>query len=384
MDAKDYLRNKSFCPMPWTGLMYNFDGSIKNCIRSNGILGNIKDNKVHTILSSELNVETQTNMLASIPGKECFPCYDLEEGQNGYDFNVISDRIFYLRELKSVSLDTYNTIGNYDLHTIDVRWSNVCNFGCVYCSPEFSSKWASELGIDFITPNKNQKADFKEYIFENAHQLKHVYLAGGEPLLMKDNLELLNLLKDVNPDVNLRINTNLSDIDTKIFKLVCKFKNVHWTVSVETTKHEYEYIRYGGTWEAFLYNLNIIQNLDHKISFNMLHFLLNYNSIFQCVDFFKEIGYHNNSFIIGPLLGPAHLNILNLPNNMLDTVKTELIHRINDDPGFLLEESYKNMLRYLDTPFDKDLENSFNELAILDKRRGLNSKLIFKKLYQNT
>jgi len=382
MKPKDYLTNKKFCPMPWTGLMYNVDGKVKNCIRSANEIGNIQDTDIKDILTGELNTQTQDNMLCGKPGVNCSPCYDLEKQDKTVDMSIISDRVFYLKELRDVSLDTYDTTGTHDLHTIDVRWSNLCNMACVYCSSEYSSKWASELGRKIDTPTEQQQQNFKDYIFSNAKQLKHVYMAGGEPLLMKENIELLELLKQVNPDVNLRINTNLSKVDTNVFDLICGFKNVHWTVSCETTHEEYEYIRYGGSWKDFEDNLVTIQKLDHRISFNMLHFLLNYTSIFACIDYFKQQGVHNNSFIIGPMLTPLYLNICNLPNNVLQFIKLELTKRINEHPGFLLENSYRNMLKYLDTPFEKNLSQSFKELQIMDKRRNLDSSKIFLDLYK--
>ena len=199
-------------------------------------------------------------------------------------------------------------------------------------------------------------------------------------VLIKENLELLDLLKQVNPEVNLRVNTNLSKVDTSIFELICKFKNVHWTVSVESTGQEFEYIRYGGVWQDFLNNLQVIKQLDHKISFNMLHFLLNYRSIFDCVDYFSSLGFHNNSFIIGPLLGPAYLNIRNLPETVLNSVKHELQSRIDQQPGYLLENSYKNMLAHLNQPFEKDLTRSFKKIVEMDQRRKLDSRAIFKEI----
>jgi len=380
MNHKDYLTNKNFCPMPWSGLMYNFDGNVKNCIRSASPIGNIQHDTIRNIVNGPLNVATRDAMLNNQPGVRCHPCYDLEKGKNSFD--IISDRVFYLRELKAVPLELYRDSLKFDLQTVDVRWSNLCNFSCVYCGPEFSSKWASELAVNIKTPDDIKKDNFKKYIFENTEKLKHVYLAGGEPLLMKENLEFLQLLKEKNPDVNLRINTNLSKVDTNIFELICGFKHVHWTVSVESTEEEYEYIRYGGKWEDFLNNLKIIQQLNHKVSFNMLHFILNYLSIFKCIDFFKELGFHNNSFVIGALLEPGYLNIRNLPDNVLHSVKDELIKRINQRPGFLLENGYQNVLEYLMQPHTKDLKSSFVQLGILDDRRGLNSSKIFKELYK--
>ena len=377
MNSKEYLTNRAFCPVPWTGIMYNFDGTVKNCIRSASPIGNINDSTIEEILAQDymIKADMQNNQKFS----RCDPCYELEQDKN--NFNIISDRVFYLKELRDVDNTLYDTT-NFALHTVDIRWSNLCNFACVYCCPEFSSKWASERNIIINTPADVKREKFKNYIFERAGQLKHVYLAGGEPLLMKENLEFLQLLKEKNPDVNLRINTNLSKVDTGIFNLICEFKNVHWIVSVETIEHEYEYIRYGGTWQHFLDNLDIINKLDHKISFNMLYFLLNSQSLFNCVDFLKKKNFHNNSFIIGALLGPNHFDIRHLPQSELEIAMSKLQTRINESPGFLLENSYKNLLNYIQKSMEKNLALSFEQLKIIDQSRGTNSKDIFKNLYQ--
>lgn len=376
MTPKDVITNKSFCPLPWTGFMYNFDGSIKNCIRNPSVIGNIKDAGIEEIMHGDINTSTQRLMLDRQPGPTCHNCYNLEKDTNSFD--IISDRIFYIRELKQVSLDTYKT-GQFDLKTIDVRWSNLCNFSCVYCSPEFSSKWADETGIHYKSPTVDQINELREYIFKHAKNLKHVYLAGGEPLLMKENLELLDLL---DPNTNIRINTNLSKVDTQVFERICQFKNVHWIVSVETLAEEYEYIRFGGVWENFLENLAVIKKLPHKVTFNMLYFILNYRSLFDCVDHLNELGFHNNAFVIGPVLTPEYLNVRHLPAEVLHSVSNMLSDRINESPGFLLENSYRNLLAYIQTPMVKNLEDSFFQLALLDKARNLDSSKIFKDLYK--
>jgi sulfatase maturation enzyme AslB (radical SAM superfamily) len=378
MTPKDILTNKTFCPMPWTGLMYNFDGKVKNCIRSVGSMpiGNIKDTPIEQILTGPENVARQSSIINKQSVPSCQTCYDLEHNKTGLD--IISDRIFYMREFKKTPPDTYR-YNNFDLQTIDVRWTNLCNFACVYCGPEFSSKWSAELKIQSATPTDSQLSNFREYIYKHASQLKHVYLAGGEPLLMKENLELLQRL---NPDVTLRINTNLSKVDTGVFDAVCGFKNVHWTVSVETVADEFEYIRFGGKWSDFLDNLDIIRKLDHKISFNMLWFLLNYNTVFDCVDYLKNLGFHNNSMIIGALLNPDYLNIRHLPDDVLNLLKLKLESRINENPGYLLEDSYRNMLHYIQQPIKKDLIGSFDKLQTMDHRRDLDSSKIFTELYK--
>jgi MoaA/NifB/PqqE/SkfB family radical SAM enzyme len=379
MTPKDILTNPYFCPMPWTGLMYNFDGRVKNCIRSDqavGTLGNIQDNPIEEILSGAANTTKQQNILDRRPAAGCHTCYDLERGKRGFD--IISDRIFYIKEFKKNSLDTYRP-GHHDLQTIDVRWTNLCNLACVYCGPDFSSRWADELAIKIATPTDEQVTQFQEYIHQHAANLKHVYLAGGEPLLMKQNLDLLAKL---NPDVNLRINTNLTKVNTGVFEAVCQFPNVHWTVSVETTNEEFKYIRFGHHWSDFAENLKHIRQLGHKISFNMLWFLLNYDTVFDCVDYLKTQGFHNNSFVIGALLTPEYLNIRHLPDHVLNLLKTKLESRIAEQPGYLLEDSYRNMLHYIQEPIEQNLAGSFEKLAIMDQRRGVDSSKIFTELYK--
>ena len=76
----------------------------------------------------------------------------------------------------------------------------------------------------------------------------------------------------------------------------------------------------------------------------MLYFILNYKSIFDCIDYFKSIGFHNNSFILGPLYRPLFLNIRHLPQKILNEVIDILKTKINEKPGFYLQNSWENMM----------------------------------------
>ena len=379
MDPKQLLKNKSFCPLPWTGFIVHQNGNIRNCILAKDIIGNINDNTIQEVLTGEKNTEIKKQMLADQKPSSCAGCHRLEEGKKNFD--IISQRIYYLKELRNVDRSLYDQIENFDLHTVDIRWTNQCNQACVYCGPHNSTLWAKEVGPrEMMTPQAKEAV--REFIFDNVHQLKNVYLAGGEPTLMNENIQFLQLLKEKNPDVQLRVNTNLNSITTKVAKLIQEFDNVHWIASVESMNEHYNYIRHGGSWDQFCKNLEVIRKIKgHKVSFNMLHCLLNHLEIFNCIDFLRDLGFHNNSFVLGPVYEPEYLNIRNLPESEIDLVKQELQKRIDDKPGFILEDGYVNLLRYLDTPFDKNLEESFRQLAILDKRRNTDSSKIFKDLY---
>ena len=67
---------------------------------------------------------------------------------------------------------------------------------------------------------------------------------------------------------------------------------------------------------------------------------------------------------------------------MLNLLKTKLELRIAEQPGYLLEDSYRNMLYYIEQPIEKNLPRSFKKLSAMDLRRGVDSSEIFTELYK--
>jgi MoaA/NifB/PqqE/SkfB family radical SAM enzyme len=373
------LLEKNFCVIPWTGFELEPTGAVKNCIISNDKIGNIHNSKIETIIK---NNPLRKQMLDGKYPSNCSGCY-LQEKHRPNSFDSISSRLYYTKHLANkISPGLLEKKENFELRHVDLRWSNICNQACVYCYPEYSSKWAKELGVK-IPKNQNNINKVKKYVYDRIDKLENVYLAGGEPLLMKNNKEFLELLYQKNPNATIRVNTNLNKTNTGIFELICKFKNVHWTISTETIEQEYNYIRHHGNWNNFLSNFKIIKELPHKISFNMLYFILNYKSLFDCVKYFQELGVHNNSFVIGPLYNPIWLNILNLPKETIQNCIEMFDKEISKNPGFLLQNSYENIRSYLtDAKFSANIELTKQEIKKMDLRRNIDSRKVFPKLYK--
>ena len=381
MDAKKLIQNKSICVLPWTGFQLEPSGEVKNCIISKEFIGNIADTKIKNIVHGEANTRLKEKMLADLKPNNCSGCY-LQEKHRA-DLSSISSRLYYLKEIgPKTDLKLLEQPKDFSLKHVDLRWTNSCNQACVYCGPGLSSKWAQELGVK-VNSQKDVRKDVKDFVFENISNLQNVYLAGGEPMLMKENFEFLKLLKEKNPDCTIRVNTNLSTTQTGIFDLLVSFPNVHWTVSVESLGQEYEYIRHHGSWYDFEKNLTTIKKLKHKISFNMLHFILNYDSLFDCVDHFRRLGFHDNSFIIGPLYTPTHLNILNLPTPMVEKVVERIKNLLEDKPEGYLKNSYENLLLYYTTTkWDRNIKDFVDKTKIRDARRGTDCSKVFPQLFE--
>lgn len=379
MDAKQALTNGSFCPAPWTGFMMEPDGSIKNCCCAYDPIGNVNQQPLEQILRySPTTQKIKQDMIEGEKNPSCRICYTNELGVNS--LNKISNRIFHLKKLKDLSWDTYDEIDNFDLRVVDLRWRNTCNFGCVYCTPVYSSKIASERKIS-VTVDEKYIEQVKNTVFDKVGDLKHVYLAGGEPLLLKENEEFLELLLKHNPNIDLRINTNLSRIDTRVFDLAIKFQNVQWIVSVDSMDQHFEYIRYGSKWTDFVDNLRVLRSLPHKISFNMLYLSLNHRALFDCIDWIKAQSFHDNAMVVTPLRDPQWLDVRNLPKSRLDEIKIELEKRYQNSQD-LLQHGYRLLINHLDQPHQSNLQSTVKRLQDLDKIRKTNSISLFPEIHE--
>ena len=379
MDAKKFIKNKSLCVLPWTGFFLETDGRVRSCVAQTSTTpyGNIQTNALGDILNNKKVTDLKAEMLSNKKPKPCSTCYVQEQNQK--KLVSISSRLYYSKEIAPhIDLNLLDDINGFNLHHVDLRWNNTCNQACVYCDSTSSSMWARELGEHSKVDRKaNQKV--KQLVFDNVDKLLNVYLAGGEPLLIKENLEFLKLIKEKNPNCNIRVNTNLSKTDTGIFDLLCDFPNVHWTVSCETIEQEYEYVRYHGVWDNFITNLKHIQSLNHKISFNMLHMILNYNSILDCVDRLKSLGFHDNSFIMGPLTSPIYLSVRHLPQPVLEETIAKFEERLKHSTDYL-KNSLQNCIDYMKVPHTKNIQLFDSFINRMDKRRSQDWKKTFPGL----
>ena len=76
---------------------------------------------------------------------ECDYCWRIEDNKN----KSLSDR--HLKSTEEWAITEYDNIVNssgnefFKPTYLEVSFGNTCNMKCVYCGPEFSSKWAEEL-----------------------------------------------------------------------------------------------------------------------------------------------------------------------------------------------------------------------------------------------
>ena len=377
MTDDDYKNRAGFCPAPWTSIYMQPNGDVDNCCVSENKLGNINKDSFSNIINSANNIAVKRQMLSNnVLTEGCSIC----SGET-----TLPLRENYIKWFEKNPKTLFDNYDSFDLKYLDLRWRNTCNFACVYCSSDLSSAWAQEVGI-FPTKIDSTKFDeFHDYIIKNVKGLETVYLAGGEPLLIKENESILEQLYKENPNCNLRVNTNLSTINNRIFELISKFKNVHWMISAEAIEEQYDYIRYGGKWSEFVENLTELKkNSKHEITFNAVYLSLNIFGIFKFVDFVESQGfdpvsvsilYYNNG--TGGTYDPR-----NLPTDIVDKAKNLVCQRLTSATDSFTINKLNSILHILNTPYNnKGYWGVYDMIKLLDSRRNLDSFKTFPEIY---
>jgi len=381
--SSDYLKNKSLCPLPFTGAVVNTDGVVKCCSVSMETLGNVNNESLENILSTSTKLkQIRREMLDNKFPSNCSDCYHKEKHHQKLNFENISNRLYHVKILKDSPFKLYKDENQFELQQIDLRWRNTCNFACVYCDAEFSSVWAQFEGTRDKMTNKAMDETF-EFVKKNIKNLKTIYMAGGEPLLIKENIKIIDLILEEQPDLLLRINTNLSILNKKLYDKVKQLKNVHWIVSAESTNERFNYIRWPGKYEVLVHNLKKIQELPHKVSINMTWNVLCSYNILDFMDDMLANGVHPNQFIMNHVTDPIEQSVWNITKSLRDQILKEVKQRmLKTNKNFFLYKVYEEMAVILNQPlFDTNKSTLYNMLMEFDKKRNLDSRNTFPEIY---
>jgi|TARA_R110001606_G_C15343031_1_gene646772 MoaA/NifB/PqqE/SkfB family radical SAM enzyme len=379
---KKYFKNKSLCPLPFAGLYIEPSGDVKCCSISKQTLGNIHTQSIEDLINGETVKSIRRDMLEEKFPSNCNECYEKERNFKSINFNQISNRLYHIGKLGTAPIKLYEDENNFELQQLDVRWRNTCNGACVYCGPELSSRWAIELN-DTKRMTKQAMSNSIEYVYDHIDTVKTLYLCGGEPMMMKENVKLVKIIAETRPELDIRINTNLSNLNNPVYETIKDLPNIHWILSAEASEDRFEYIRYPLSWTNFINNFKVIKKLPHKISMNMSWNILNSFGIFEFIDLMIENGLHENSFVINPVLDPKYYNILNLPQEAINVIKKEATKRHGrlHDP-FMLKYSYEAIIKHCNKPIMHKQQELKQQLEMLDARRSLDSKKVFPELYE--
>lgn len=366
---------------------------------------------------------------------ECNYCWRVEDA----DEKNVSDRHFKSSEFWAIN-DHDEIISQSPKETfyptyLEVSFNNACNLKCVYCGPDYSTKWAEEIkqkgqivlltdtDKSYIHNNFNQKAviknrEYNPYIEafwkwwpEIYSNLKVFRITGGEPLMSKDTFKSLDwFIDNPNPNLELCINSNFS-VEEKLWKKFLQkidylnknnnLKNITIYTSVESWEERAEYIRSGLNFNLLLDRIDQCLELGIRVDIMAAFNILSITSYQQLLEWVlsRKKKYNKNKTIFAIdtayVRGPDHLDAIYADDELLSYLKKTCEYvfenlETSDVKGFNYYE-YEKIWRMYNTLIKSQLDEKiksvcraklFDYINQIDKRRNFNFLLTFPE-YKN-
>lgn len=368
----------TFCPLPWIMFATRTNGDVRICCQTNqgptkgllrdkkGKVLNLSDSKISESRNADLAKEVRLSLLAGKRHRECIRCWREE------DSGMVSRRMleadmwkkeFNFEQAKKITSADGSVPDDLEPFYYDLRLGNLCNLRCRMCYPTDSSGWNNEFvklygrkeyndthgRVELIKDkNNNYSAKNKDYdwglqekfwldLESKMKFIKHIYLVGGEPLLINRHFDFLR--KCINAgyaqNIKLEYNTNITVISDEILELWSKFKEVRIGASIDAYGHINEYIRYPSKWSVIENNLEKIDKIPGNFNVWIATTVMIYN-IYYLPEFIRwklEKNFSRVNFLdkpkpflnLHPLHDPKYFNIKALPPNAKKAVEKKLL-----------------------------------------------------------
>lgn len=372
------MNDKIFCIKPFNSIFLGPDGGVRPCCSlTGGDLGNLNTQPIEEILNGDLAKSIRQSFINNEWHSACSLCKKLEDIGPG-----LSEKIFMESEYEQIS-----KVGAeyFKLTSIDLRWTNLCNLACNYCMPYFSSRWAQINNVKINSLQKNNVPSLLKYIKDNLASIYSIMMLGGEPLLQKENNELLDIISTSDNKIAIIILTNLSnpiENNTIAQKLLNRNGRVDWCISIETIGDRFEYVRDGASWEVLNNNIAILNNNRHNVSNINLYPIYCLYSAFNLEEYFEwAISINANNIIWQMLFDPDALSILNLDKDLkLEAIASidKIVEKYSTkfDMQSLLQIK-KEIINFTETKTVSTRSWNYN----LEKNKLKNKKFTFNELW---
>jgi MoaA/NifB/PqqE/SkfB family radical SAM enzyme len=360
--------NRAFCILPFIHLHVNEDNDVKPCCLG-GQTGLTKYTKDFDFNTNPQLEEIRQKMLAGERVTACTECYQLD------DAGTYSSRTQETESwIKQLGVETFEDITT-NLIYYDIRNDNLCNLACRMCTPQFSSQLEKEYKkLNWPVAVHPKSFSFTDTV--DIDTVQKIYVAGGEPSLMPGFREFLQRAIACNrTDIEIRMNTNATNLNKEYRQLLSHFSNVHIVVSLDGYDKINKYIRWPADWNTIVENVHGLYKITSNISFNVTVGIWNISNLSQLV-FFLEQEFPDTNVLLNKIYRPKGLVFTTFPDKELALHDLELLKSSKFYQQFL----FQSKVDYYITEMKKSsidlnaLEEFFNFNDQLDVSR--NVKLI--------
>ncbi len=390
---------KTFCPIPWMFQAVRNNGDIRICCQTNispnkGVVKgfNASNCDLTEARNAPLMKDTRKSMMQGEWPDECIRCRREEEsGLESRRMYENEDRDFSYENALEVTdddgtIDTALSPVTY----YDIRFGNKCNLACRMCGTSDSDKWYKEQAelwspffkdthgeVELIQKGKTWVAKNNDYdwyesktfwdqIEANIENVEHLYLVGGEPLLIDRHYEFLEKCISTGHanHITVEYNTNLTKLNSRVLELWKQFKQVIIGASIDGYGKVFEYQRWPAKWKAVEKNIRKIDELPNNVRAWFTYTVTVYN-VFHVPDFidwklkqgFKKFNNSRKKPIITHHIAhnPEKINIRILPKEIKKKIRQKYTEYYDNlDVDDFTKEKIKAILKSIVTYMEGD------------------------------
>jgi sulfatase maturation enzyme AslB (radical SAM superfamily) len=366
--------SKTFCIAPWQDVHVVTDGGFKGCCvmeqRTGKYFTDGKDVNITQGINAGLNSDTAKEIrLDSLNNKwhtACARC-EKEEMSGMKSMRLLyedrwKDKFSYEDALAITDTETGELPDDHVPFFYDIQLGNLCNLKCRICHPVVSSSWIPDfvklnnlpekfrmpLPGDRVVAIEHVKGkqyniepspfawaesdEFWEEMSERKSKMSHLYLIGGEPMMIHRHFDFLKECIDSGDakHITLQYDTNLTNLPKKVMKYWTEFEKVMIGFSIDGMGPELEYMRNPIKWKQMLKNISIVDEFGYANNdrvqvydsvtvsiYNVIH-VLDYIEwkVKAGKDTYKELWQeHKPNFGVHPLHTPSHLSVQTIPHD---------------------------------------------------------------------
>lgn len=318
----------SICPLPWLNLSTDVDGSTRPCCKFAHLdasspyqLANLRDGTLDEVWNSDAMQALRRDFRAGVRPAECATCWDEEAA------GIPSFRQTHLEDRGIRARPDYDDPRPAQPVALDLKLSNACNLRCRICGPVASSLWLrEELSLagddadpfllqnkDYFRANKITRDDAGRDVLRRwLPSLEHLEMTGGEPMLSKENREVIELIvREGRPEqMSLLLTTNATVVDERVLDALPLFGDVVLTASIDDVGDRFGYERSPARWddaEAILRRYAAMASDRLHVSINCSVSPFNVWYLPEIIDWWAS----------DPILAPVwlHLNLVHNPEH---------------------------------------------------------------------
>ena len=353
-------QEQTYCVYTYNYPFIDNDGYVALCCKNthHKLPYHISEYSLEYIWNSPEMLEVRRQFEASEEPKGCFKCYQPER-----------DGVRSFRQKTLGMINKGTPFEDNAIRALDLRLGNICNLRCTMCFagnsnriyqrlPEMAEHfgWTEKQLNNQLDKHQAKYFDWadREQAWENimsavTPELRHVYLAGGEPFYLKNFIGTVERIGNIATNAKFVINSNgtrlLRDKDLEKFE----GKKIYIRLSVDGWGKADEFTRQETVWEEKLKVMDQYYEHFDIDAWDITANAFSVRHIPQLMDYINN-RYPRTQIQVRPVVNKTELLLNNIPEHF----RTEALEYLTDYHNTHRFTGLDHVIQQLEIPYEDD------------------------------